>query len=145
MLRSIVAVVLGVVVAAMIALALETAGHQVFQPPQLDLNDWEAAKALVAQMPVWVLGVVLLAWACGSFGGGWVAARLAGRAPIVHALIVGAIQTLFGIATMLMIPHPPWFVVGALLCLLPPAYVGGWLASPQRDVVVQESSPSAVS
>jgi hypothetical protein len=87
--------------------------------------------------------VVIFAWTFGSFVGGWVAARLAGRLPVRHALILGALVTLGGVANNLMLPPPPWFWPASLLLLIPAAHLGGRLAAQQearRDLLAPSGS-----
>lgn len=132
MLRSIIGVILGVTVGSITVAIVEAIGHLVYPPPpDLDATNPEAIKAIkafIATAPVGVLLVVLLAWAAGAFLGGLVAAWIGRRAPAVHALIVGAVILLFGIATMLMIPHPVWFWIAGILVIPCAAYVASLLA-----------------
>lgn len=62
-------------------------------------------------------------------GGGWIAARLAPRAPMVHALALGAIGTVLGILGALAAAglSPAWFLIAVALAALPAAYAGGTL------------------
>ena len=53
-----------------------------------------------------------------SFVGGWVAARLAGSAPMRLALIVGALSLLGGIMNAMSIALPPWMYVEMPLYLV---------------------------
>jgi hypothetical protein len=47
-------------------------------------------------------------------------------------MTVGVLVILAAVANMLMIPHPVWFWVVALLLFLPAAYLGGLLARRTR-------------
>ena len=130
MLRSILAVVVGVILAGVVVLAVESIGHIVYPPPaDLDASNPEALKAYVAHAPIGVLLFVLLAWAAGSFVGGWSAARIARRAPSFHAMIVGSLVLLSGIATMLMIPHPLWFWIAGILAIVPVSFISSLLVT----------------
>ena len=74
-----------------------------------------------------VLTGYLVATLCGS----WLAARLAGRAPMFHALAVGML--FFGASIQNLISHrashPAWFTLACVGLFVPAALVGGRLAS----------------
>jgi hypothetical protein len=128
-LRSVLAVLAGAVVAVVLITAVQLLGHQTFPPPaDLDLNDREAVAAAMAQASGALLSV-LLAWAVGTIGGAWVAARVAGRSHLLHGLIVGALLLAGAVANMLSIPHPVWFWIVALLLFFPCASLGAMLAA----------------
>lgn len=128
--RSIVAILLGSVLAGVLIAVLESAGHLVYPPPPgLDPGDIEALKAAMADIPTGALLLVLLAWGVGTFAGGWLAAGIARRAPTVHAMIVGALFLAAGVMNMLMIPHPRWFWFPGVAVFLPAAFAGARLAA----------------
>jgi len=127
-LRSVLAVVFGLILGAAVILAVQALGHQVYPIPEgLDVRDPEALKAYVAEAPVGVLLFVLAAYALGSFAGGAFAGWYARRAPATHGLIVGAVLLAGGVANLLMIPHPAWFAVACVAVFVPAAYLGARL------------------
>jgi hypothetical protein len=129
--RSILAVLMGVVVGGLLVAAVEFVSHLIYPPPPgLNHSDVDALKGAMATAPAGALLLVLLAWALSSLGGGWLAASVARRSHTLHALIVGAILMAMGILNMLVIPHPPWFWLAALVLFLPAAYLGARLARP---------------
>ena len=129
--RKILAVVAGVILAGIVVYAVEAIGHQVYPPPEgLDMKNMEAMKAYVATLPAGALLFVLLAYALGSFAGGWLAAKIARTSQIHLPLTVGGVQLLFGIINIVMIPHPTWFAIASVIVFLPAAYLGGKLGSP---------------
>jgi hypothetical protein len=133
-LRSLGAVLLGAVAATLLVLAIETVGHLVFPPPAgLDLNDPEQRRTFMAQLPLGAFVFVLVGWGIGTLAGSWLAARVAGQAPLVHGLVVGALFLLTAIATMLMLPHPLWFWITALF-LFPLSSGVGVLLAPDRKL-----------
>ena len=83
----------------------------------------------IYSLPIGAFVFVLAAWAIGSFGGSWLAARLAPRARLVHGLIVGVIFLVAGILNMLMIPHPWWMWAGGIVALAGCSYLGARLAA----------------
>ena len=72
---------------------------------------------------------MLAAHAAGSLAGAWLAAKVAGRAPLVHGLIVGGVFLSCGIVNLLQIPHPAWFGPADVAAYLPAAYLGARLAA----------------
>ena len=127
--RSVLAVLAGAVVAGVLIAIVEAASSAVYPlPPGIDLHDHEAMRQHIHSLPIGAFVFVLAAWAIGSFGGSWVAARLATRARLVHGLIIGALFLLAGILNMLMIPHPWWMWVGGIVALAGSSYLGARLA-----------------
>lgn len=131
--RSILAVIAGLVLGVVLIGVVEFSGHYVYPPPAgMDMKDAEAMKSLVASLPVGALLFVILAWAVGSFGGGWLTARIAQKSHVMHALIVGGILMAAGIMNMLTIPHPLWFWVLGVAVYLPAAYAGALLGQKRQ-------------
>jgi hypothetical protein len=126
MIRKILGVVAGVVAGGLVVFAVEAVGHAVFPPPPgLDTSDPETMKTMMQSLPVGALLCVVVAWVLGAFAGGAVAA-LVGRS-LGPALVTGALQLLFGIVTMVMIPHPLWMIALGIVLPLPAAWAGGTL------------------
>ncbi|MCG3120890.1 MAG: hypothetical protein ALAOOOJD_03785 [bacterium] len=126
--RNILAVIAGVILAGIVTYAVQGIGHQVYPPPaNLDIKNLEAMKAYVATLPMGALLFVLLAYVLGSFAGGWLAAKIARTSQIHVPLTVGGVQLFFGIINLLMIPHPLWFAIAAVIVFLPAAFLGGKL------------------
>ena len=128
--RSVLAVIVGVMVTMGLIMGIEAVCNALYpMPPGLDLHDHDAMRAYMDTLPLGALLLVLAGWAIGSCAGAWVAARLAGRAPMVHGLVVGAWFLIGAIVTMVMIPHPIWMVVGGIAALAGCSYLGARLAS----------------
>jgi hypothetical protein len=129
MLWSIAGVVSGIVAAFLIVLLLELLGHAIYPPPPgINLHDPEALKTIIDQLPLGAIVMVLVAWGVGSFVGAFDAAAIAGRARITHGMIVGGIVMSFAIVTMIVIPHPVWFMAASVFVVLIPALLGALLA-----------------
>lgn len=62
-------------------------------------------------------------------GGCYLAARLAPRRPMAHALALGVLGLLFNVAGTVATwsAYPAWYHVAALLLVMPSAWLGGWL------------------
>jgi hypothetical protein len=130
--RSILAVVLGVILAAIVVGLVEFIGQRFYPLPEgVDPADPEALKAVMAKAPFGMFLFVLVAWFIGTFAGGWFAAWFSGRSRTLHALVVGALLMAAGIWNMLMITSPLWFWIVGVALFLPAAYMGARLA-PRR-------------
>jgi len=131
-LRSVLAVIAGFVAASAVMMLIETANGRVLYPElgrlAKGMTDREAVKALLANAPVGAFLVVLLGWVLGSLVGGFLSARIVWNAPVAHALVLGGLLTLAGIANNLMLPPPGWFWIPSLVVFLPAAYAGARLA-----------------
>jgi hypothetical protein len=134
--RSVLAVIAGFIAASAVMMLIETVnGHVLY--PELGkaaegMTDKEAIRALMASAPAGAFLVVLFGWALGSLVGGFLAAWIGRSAPVGHALVLGGLLTLAGIANNLMLPPPGWFWIASLAVLLPAAYAGARLA-PKRN------------
>jgi len=133
--RSLLACLAGLVLGSVVIGVVEFVGHQIYPPPAgIDPRDPESIRRAMETISMGALLVVLVAWAIGSVVGGLVAARLAPRQPMRCALIVGAMLLLAGIANLIMLPHPLWFSIVAVLLFLPAAWLGGRLARAKGGV-----------
>jgi hypothetical protein len=129
-LRSVLSVLLGAVVAGVIIALMELLGSKIFPlPAGTDPRDMEEVKAAMANLPAGALLLVIFAWFLGTTAGAWAAARVAGRAPMAHGLIVGGLLLATGIANMLMVPHPAWFWALGVAAFVLAAYLGARLAA----------------
>lgn len=124
MLRSVIAVVVGVVVGAVTVFVLEYLGHAIFPSTiQIDREDPEQMRRLVAATPFGAKLFVVAGWFAGAFLGGFaslvIARRWAPVAWVVATTVLGLTATNFAI-----IPHPLWMEISAVVgCAF-----GGWLA-----------------
>lgn len=124
--RAILSTVAGVIVAFTLIMLIETAGHSLWPPPAgLDMSKPESLRLMMQQMPLGALLSVAVAWVVAAFVGGWVAAKFSERTP--SAYVVGGLVALGAFANLLMIPHPFWFWLVALLLVPLAAYAAGRL------------------
>jgi hypothetical protein len=135
-LRSVLSVFVGSIVAMVFVMAIQFVGHQLFVVPlPPDLKDPEALVDAIGNLmaegriPLGALVAVLIAWCAGSLSGAFVAAKLATRAPRVHGLIVGAMILGSSVLNLVMLPHPIWFAVAALLFVPASAWLGATLGA----------------
>lgn len=129
MLRSILAVLAGVLVMGITVAAVQWLGHSIFPPPPgIDPSDPDAMIALVSSMPVMALAFVLLAYAFGTFLGAYTATTisLAHKRGVAH--VIAVIMLALIAMNFAMIPHPIWMIVLGVLIPLPFALLGWKLA-----------------
>lgn len=77
-LRKFLSILLGIILGSIAVFIVETIGHLIFPPPAgIDVTDPEQLKQVIEQLPIGALIFVLLAWAIGSFVGGYVTSKVA--------------------------------------------------------------------
>lgn len=121
--RILMGAIAGILVALLCVFVVEMIGHSLYPPPAgLDMSNPADQARVMEAMPIAAKAMVLAAWFVGALAGAWVANRIAGRSLagwIVAALVIAA-----GVATMVMIPHPPFMWAGGILLPL----LGAWIA-----------------
>lgn len=126
MLRSILAVLAGLVVAWITVSLFEFSSMHAFPPPHgVDVRDPHQVAALVSRMPIGALALVLAGWVVGALDGGLVAALIAKRR--VPAVVVGALVASGALAMVMMVPHPLWMSIAGVFLPVPAALLGAWL------------------
>jgi hypothetical protein len=130
-LRSILAVVAGFIVSAMVTWAIQQISNRMYPLPEgTDMSDMEALSKLLPTMPIGAHLMVLFSWEFGAFIGGAVAALIADRARCWHAGIVGGLVLASTIAVFFMLRgHPEWMIVAGLLLPLPVSLLAGKIVS----------------
>jgi hypothetical protein len=123
MLKSSLAVLAGIIGGSAVIWLVEALGHALFPVHQLDVNDPGSISEHMQGAPFILLSMVLLAYAAGSFTGGWIAVAISER--IAGSVIIGLVLMAFGIFNLLMVPHPLWFTIVSALLYVPMAYWGG--------------------
>lgn len=124
MLRTILGIVAGVVVAFVVLMGLEMAGHAAMPPPAgLDPADPEDLKQMVASASLAAKAWVVFAWLAAVVAGGWVARRLSRKS--WAGWVIAGLIVLGGVANIMMIPHPLWMQIAAVAAPL----LGGWIVT----------------
>jgi len=75
--------------------------------------------ALIAQMPAMALGMVLVAYAFGTFLGAFTATTISRAHKRGVAITVGVVMLALVALNFSAIPHPTWMVVAGLAIPLP--------------------------
>jgi len=132
--RSVVAVVLGLIAAMFFIVGVEGVSSILHPfPPGFDPTSYDDMKAHVARFPAWVLLLAVAAWGLGTFVSSWLATRLgSGRHP-AHGIVVGSILLAAAVANMLMLPYPVWFWVGNLVAFPVGFILGAKLGKPRSS------------
>ena len=126
MVRSVVAVLVGLLVALATMLLVEYLGMSLFPlPPGIGLDSEEDLARLVASATLGNRLWVLMGWTLAAFAGGRVASRTSRRHRRGAALAVGALIVAGVLLNVAMLPHPAWMTVAGVLLPLPAA----WLAA----------------
>ena len=133
--RGFIAVFVGVVACGAVIFATELLALRIHRPPSgFDMHDPEQMRAYLEGVPLSAMLLVLLGYVLGPFVGAWLAARLAGRAPYVHAGLVAAV--FFALTVMNLISvrgQPVWFIVASLTAFIPFVLLAAWLARPRAS------------
>lgn len=128
MIRTMLSVMLGMLVAMTVMLGLEFVGAWLYPLPLGQIGDEADLARVMANAPAGKLAWVLVGWLVAALCGGWVAARVARRWRIGAALSVGALLVLGVAINAWLLPHPLWMLLPGLAGPLPVAWCGGRLA-----------------
>ncbi len=120
--RNIVAVVGGLLIATIIAALVEKLGHSIWAPPVVDPNSSPEAvsAAYVSYLKIAPLGAILMvaiAHFVGIMAGVGFAFKIQ-RDFKMAGIIVGAIYLFLAIIMLVMITHPFWFMIVDLVAIV---------------------------
>lgn len=127
--RNVLAVIAGLIVASLVNMAVLTGGNRVVAPPAgADMSTAEGIRAAMSRMEPIQFLAPFLAHALGTLAGGFAAARIAATHKMKFALAIGVVFLLSGIVMVAMVGGPAWFIACDLaLAYLPMAWLGGKL------------------
>lgn len=112
--KRIVATLAGLVVAMLVVMLAEGAGHTMFPPPEgLDIANPDDQARLMEVISLGAKIAVVLAWFLGATAGAATAMAVARN--IMPGWAVGLVMAGLSVATTQMFPHPLWMVVAALV------------------------------
>ena len=124
MIRSILGVIAGIVVAVLTVMAVQALGHALYPyPADVDLNDPEQIARVFPTIPLAAKLFVVAAWFGGALAGAAVAKAIAGRD--WAAWTIAVLIAIGGLANIFVIPHPVWMQVSAVVAPL----LGGLIAN----------------
>lgn len=132
MLRTLLAIVAGLITAMLVIFGMEAAGLIFFPPPAGMPLETEADLArLVAMAPLAAKLWLVFGWALGSFVGAWVAARISRRHRRIAALAVALFIVAGTVMNAMVIAHPLWMNLLGILLPVPLALLAARLAGPR--------------
>lgn len=124
--RNIGAGIAGVLVAMLSVWLVQKIGHAVYPlPAGMDLNDIEAMKTYVAKLPIGALLFVIASYFIGTTAGTCAACAIGTMLPRIYAFLIGCLMLVATAMNVMMIPHPAWFIVAAVIAIV----VGAWLGT----------------
>jgi carbon monoxide dehydrogenase subunit G len=103
-------------------------------PAGIELDDKEAVAAFVKSLPAGAFLFVLVAWSAGCFLGAFVARRLAPGRSAIQGAIVWAFFSIASIVNLIMIPHPAWFAIAAIIACFVFGLLGLVMAAPRAYI-----------
>lgn len=130
-LRNILAVVAGVFVGSAVNMGIIMISGSIIPPPEgADVTTTEGLKAAIHLFGPQHFLMPFLAHALGTFVGALLAGAIAGSQKMILAMAIGVIFLSGGIAMVIEVPSPIWFVlVDLILAYLPVAYFAGKLVT----------------
>ena len=133
MLRTLLAIVAGLITAMLAIFGVEAIGLLFFPPPAGTALDTEADLArLVAMSSPAAKAWLVFGWALGSFIGAWVAARISRKHRRIAALAVGLFIVAGTVMNAMLIVHPLWMNLLGILLPVPLALLAARLAGPGK-------------
>jgi hypothetical protein len=125
-LRSILAIVAGFLLIGLLSIGTDGVVHSI-RPDIFGPNN------STSNVPYLVIAIVYVG-VYATFGC-WLAATLAGRRPMLHALILGVLGLVFNLAavgaTWALFPH--WYTIVSLILVMPFAWLGGRIRERQLE------------
>lgn len=121
-LRTLAAVVAGLLAAFILIVAVEAFSEVVHPMPEGVARTTEEICRHVERYPAWVLAVVVAAWGVTAFAGAWIARTIGNRyaVAIVGLLLLAAVGL-----NISMLPYPMWFKLANLLVVPIAIILGG--------------------
>jgi hypothetical protein len=131
LLRNVLAVILGLVAGQVVNMIFIMSSSSMVPPPAgADMMTAEGIRAAMPRMTALHFLMPFLAHAFGSLVGGFAVAAIAASHKMKFALAMGIVFLAGGIAAVVMIGGPPWFIVCDLvLAYVPMAWLGGRIAT----------------
>lgn len=128
MLRTLLAIVAGLITAMLVIFGVEAIGLLLFPPPAGMTLESEADLAkLVAMSSSAAKAWVVFGWALGSFVSAWVAARISARHRRIAALAVALFIVAGTVMNAMVIAHPLWMNLLGILLPVPLALLAARL------------------
>ncbi len=129
--RTILGIIAGIVAAFGMIWLTDTIGHSFYPvPSDVSVQNFEQMGAYINSMPAGAMAFVVGAWFAGALIGG-IVATLASRRRWT-AWVIAAVVVLASLLNVLMIPHPIWMQIGAVVAPLLGGLFAAHFAHPQE-------------
>jgi len=133
MLKLVLSIVMGAVIAIAITVATDALFHAMSATPvPADVADPAAMGAYLAALPATALIAIVFGWTLSAFAGSAFAARFGGRGRWPGWVVAG-LFLLATAANFLMLPHPVWMVVLAVVAIVAAGWLGPRVATPAAE------------
>lgn len=125
MLRNILSVIAGLIVAMVTFVIAETINAMLHPSVKtVDFNDKAAVKTFYENQPISLWLMVLVGWFLGALLCGFLIKYLTKSNSKNLTIIAGSLLTLSAVANFFSIPHPTWFIVVGLIIFIPATLLG---------------------
>ena len=137
--RRVLAVIGGIMVSSLLVFIIELPKHILYPPPEgVTTTD----PSYIASLPLPAFLILLAGYLIGTFGGGWVAAVIAGEHPALFAsIIAGVMLALTAVMLYWIEGHPMWFPYVALLGIPIMGVLAGSLVPQRGKAATKEAKP----
>lgn len=134
MIRNILAVIVGLIVANIVNMALINLGHSVIAlPPGADVSSMEGLKVAMQSFGPEQFIFPFLAHAVGTFVGAFVASIIAVSHKLTFAMVIGVVSLIGGIIAGIYLGAPLWYdAVDFVFAYIPMAWLGAKLGGAGR-------------
>lgn len=123
--RNIISVVVGLAVAVITFLVVETVNTSLHPVPKnLNFKDNVAVKSFYESQPISFWLLVLAGWIVGSLLCGILIKMISKNENKTLPIIAGIILTLSAVVNFFSLPHPIWFIVFGLIVFIPSTLFG---------------------
>ena len=139
MLKTVSALVAGVMLAVAVVILVQFVGHQLYPAAdRIGMTDREAMAQQVAALPLGALLAVPLSWFAGSLCGGLLASSIDRVRPVIAAGGVAAFILIAAVYTLVVFPHP-WWLAATGVTIIP---FGAWLATRISELIAGSGAAS---
>lgn len=125
MIRRVLAVIVGLIVALAVSNLIQFISHAAWPPPfDVDLANPESITTMIRTMSFGQFALFLAGYGVGSLVAGWVIGKIAQSRNFIAPLIVGLVLTVIWILLNLDFPYPTWVIVVGLFMFIPFIFLG---------------------
>ena len=132
--RNLLAVLAGLIAGSVVNITLVNMGPTIIPPPDgVDISSLDGLRDAMALFSPSHFLFPFLGHALGTLAGGFAAAKLAASHQLKLAMTIGAFFLVGGIAMVILVGGPVWFIaLDLIVAYLPMSWLGGKLAGGKR-------------